>query len=84
MRPPSPAGTSALKARTEHTAVRSRGEDAGLAPAPETGSVPTAEMPRGRDGVNDTDAAAAAEGARVRYRKVFACSAGDSPNEEHS
>jgi hypothetical protein len=84
MRPSSPAGTSALKARLEREAVRSRGEGTGLEPVPEAGIIPTAEAMRGRGGVNDTDVAAIAEAARVRYRKVFACSAGDSPDEEHS
>jgi hypothetical protein len=76
MRPPRDEGTTAMKIGAERAAVRSRGEDTGLEPVPETGPAPTAKTTRGRDGVRDTDAA--------RYRKVFACSAGDSPDEEQS
>lgn len=84
MRPRDGEGTTAMKIGKERSAVRSRGEDTGLEPVPETGPVPTAKMTRGRDSVSDTDAAATAEAAGVRYRKVFACSAGDSPDEEQS
>ena len=79
MGPRSREGTSAMKIGMDRNAVRSRGEDTVLEPVPGTGPVPTAEIPRGRD---DTGAVAGADAARVRYRKVFACSAGDSPDEE--
>ena len=88
MRPRSLEGTSAMKVRAVRGAVLptgkvSIGEGTGLEPVPETAPVPTRQGAGRRDGVN-TDAVATAEVARVRYRKVFACSAGDSPDEEPS
>ena len=81
MRPRGRGGTHAMKVGVEREAVRSGGEGTGVEPVPEAGLIATAEASRG--GVSDTDAVAIAEAARVRYRKVFACSAGDSPDEEH-
>jgi len=81
MRPPRDEGTTAIKMGVERATVRSRGEDTEHAPVPETGPVPTAKVTRGRDGVRDTDPV---EAAGLQYRKVFACSAGDSPDEEQS